>query len=290
MSPFLQFRPTFTDLRSEIERRFANGADPAELLTLVDQFIDVLGEDAIPLCSFDGSVTWLYRDALASTVSVVGDVIGFEPSQTRMQRLPGTDVFWFTAILPQNARISYAFAVDLPETADAASRQEWLANCRPDPFNRRRLIDIRPLRELSVLALGSSEQGAHDVFDEPADLAAAVVPALLHVVSGPSPAEWRRVWVVPPLDYAPDAQRYPVVVFLDGERYLLAGEAAQTMSSLQESQEIAPAIQVFVEALGSVDEQELFLTERLPAWVCECFAAVADPAQWVLAGASASAA
>ena len=93
MSANALFRPTFADLRAEIERRAAQQAPADEIAALVDQFLATGGDAPTPWVEYDGTVTWLYRDAHAQSVAVVGDIIGYEPDKTRLTRLPGCDLF-----------------------------------------------------------------------------------------------------------------------------------------------------------------------------------------------------
>src|SRR5689334_5538879 len=79
MSANALFRPTFADLRAEIERRAADGAATDEINALVDQFLSTGGDAPAPWVEYDGTVTWFYRDAAAETVAVIGDILGYDP-------------------------------------------------------------------------------------------------------------------------------------------------------------------------------------------------------------------
>ena len=89
MSANAIFRPTFADLRAEIERRAAHAAQSEEIHALIAQFLLAGGDTPAPCVEYDGTATWLYRDTRASSVSVVGDIIGYDPLKTRMARVPG---------------------------------------------------------------------------------------------------------------------------------------------------------------------------------------------------------
>src|SRR5690349_1749062 len=105
MSTSVLFRPTFADLRAEIERRAAQGASDRDIAALVEQFLAAGGDSPMPWVEYDGTVTWLYRDAQAREVAVVGDLIGYDTKATRMARLPGSDLHFLTAHIPLDAQI-----------------------------------------------------------------------------------------------------------------------------------------------------------------------------------------
>ena len=137
MSANALFRPTFADLRAEIERRAAEGAPTDEINALVEQFLSTGGDAPAPWVEYDGTVTWFYRDPGAETVAVVGDILGYDPDKTRMTRLPGSDLFALTAQMPLDAWIEYAFVVDHARSAAerVTGSAAWLNHCKTDPLN-----------------------------------------------------------------------------------------------------------------------------------------------------------
>src|SRR5262245_43436336 len=155
MSVNALFRPTFADLRAEVERRAAQEAPDDEIATLIEQFLATGGDAPAPWVEYDGMVTWLYRDAAAENVAVIGDIIGYDPNTSRMTRLPGSDLFFMTAQLPLDARAEYVFAVDLPQPEDAAAglSDEWLRRCKIDPLNPKQIVETMPMRAFSVLEM-----------------------------------------------------------------------------------------------------------------------------------------
>jgi enterochelin esterase-like enzyme len=279
------FRPTFTDLRAEVERRVGQGASHADIDALVRQFLDAGGDTPAPVVEYDGTVTWIYRDAAAESVAVVGDILGYDTRRTEMVRLPGTDLFCFSSQLPLDAQMSYAFAVDSPCPED--SRREswlaWLAGCRVDPLNPRRGVELHPLREVSVLHMPSAP---------PARGAASSdgVVVSMHLVFSEVLGAGRRVWLHLPPEYDPRMRRYPAVFLADGESYLLSAAAADLADELVEAGEIGPAVLVFVESPahdGDVPAELFvrFLAEKLVPWVEARCAVSPDPRDRIVAGA-----
>lgn len=238
------FRPTFTDLRSEVERRAAQGSPADEISALIDQFLASGGDLPAPIVEYDGTVTWLYRDAQAEHVAVVGDIIGYDSRTTRMARIAGTDLFYMTAQLPIDAQIEYAFAVDNPppEEDSATLWEDWLGRCVPDPLNPQRLIEPNPLRMVSVLAMPSAQVA----LEIPEYAPETITPTAMHVVSSASIGICRRIWVSLPTGYNPQLH-YATIYFVEGEGYLLAGRAPEVAAELIERHEIGSAVLVFLE-------------------------------------------
>jgi enterochelin esterase family protein len=288
MSAIALFRPTFTDLRAEVERRVANGSSRAEIDELIRQFLAACGESPSPVVEYDGTVTWIYRDADAESVAVVGDFLGYDTGRTQMARLPGSDMFYLTGQMPLDAHVSYAYAVDnpCPQDSDRASWNAWLERCKIDPLNRRRILETHPLRQQSVLLMPSATQ-------QPLVDVDSGVPTMLHVVTSAETGVSRRVWVHPPPNYSPRTRRYPTVYFADGEAYMLSARVANLSDELFEQGEIAPAVLVFVESPSHLEEDDApaepfvrFLANELVPWVDAHYAVSPDPRDRIVAGAA----
>jgi enterochelin esterase family protein len=289
MSATALFRPTFTDLRAEIERRLASGGSSSEIDALLDQFLAAYGENPVPLVEYDGTVTWIYRDGRAENVSVIGDFLGYDPARTRMARVADSGLFYLTAQIPLDAQLAYAFAVDAGHSGEAAaSPDSWLARCTPDPLNPRRIVATHPLRELSVLKMPGAVPipQLDDMPEHPSDVT-------LNIVRSSALGELRRVWVHLPEDYSPRTRRYPTVYFLNGEAHLVSAHAAAVQDALSAAGETIPAVLVFVERPSHHDEDDAaadsylhFLADELVPWVEERYAVSPDPRDRVVVGAA----
>jgi enterochelin esterase-like enzyme len=291
MSANALFRPTFADLRAEIERRAADNAPADEIDALVEQFLATAGDSPAPWVEYDGTVTWFYRDASAETVSVVGDILGYDPDRTRMTRLPGSDLFALTAQMPLDAWIEYAFVVDHARSGaeQAGGWAAWLNHCKTDPLNRRQIVEVAPARVLSVLEMPNARP-LPELDDAYGDAVASVAYQIVGSADG---ANWARVWVFLPQDYDPDERRYPTLYLLDGEAYLVSARAPQMMDALIAQGEASPAILVFVQRAerGGAAEDRLdgkfvqFLADDLVPWVDAHYATSTDPLERVIGGA-----
>jgi enterochelin esterase-like enzyme len=284
------FRPTFADLRAEIERRVAHDARPEEIDALIDQFLIAGGGAPAPCVEYDGTVTWLYRDANATSVSVVGDMLGSDPQKTRMARIHGSDLYALTAQLPLDARLTYTFVV---EQGGSAGRTDGQVPNIPDPLNPKRLLLVDPVRELSILEMPN----ARPVPELDGVAAGEMTHAVYQLIGSADRKIWARLWVLLPPDYDPVDRRYPTLYLNDGESYLLSAYAPQLMDALLEEGEVVPAIVVFIQRADSqaVADEELldrrvlqWMTDEVVPWIDERYATSTDPQERVIGGAGAN--
>lgn len=81
-------------------------------------------------------VTFVWRDQGNTSVRLFGNPSG---NHDPLQRLAGSDVWWTSAVLDPRARLSYAFAPDVPQLPAAQAAQQRrmiLATMQRDPLNR----------------------------------------------------------------------------------------------------------------------------------------------------------
>jgi enterochelin esterase family protein len=288
MSTNVLFRPTFADLRAEIERRATQHAPADELVEVIEQFLATGGEAPLPWVEYDGTTTWLYRDANAGEVALVGDIVGYDARKNRLTRLPGTDLFFLTAHIPLDAHLAYVFAVDnpAPDVTEGPAWREWLQRCVLDPFNPNQIVEIEPLRAFSTLAMPNARPTPEL---EGAALGGSVA---FHVVGSARLGCWRRVWVYLPPAYDPVSRRYPTLYLYGGESYLISARTPEIIDALLTQGEAVPAILIFVESLDHCDEWDEpgerlvgFLTEELPRWIDERYATSTDPQERAIGGA-----
>ncbi|MCS6938621.1 MAG: alpha/beta hydrolase-fold protein [Roseiflexaceae bacterium] len=281
MSGSALFRPTFTDLRVEVERRVASDASPDAIAALIDEFLAAGGDTPAPIIEYDGAVTWLFRSSTAQSVSVVGDILGYRLDQTRMTRLQGSDLFYLTTYLPLDAHVAYAFAVDVPE---ARSHAHWLDRCMPDPLNPQRIIMTNPLRVMSALEM----PGAAPLIAGCDTLAETPMFAGMHVVWSAALGCWRRLWVYLPPGYDPATRRYPTIYLLDGEAYLLSAELPLMLDLLIDQKEASPVIAVLIEPPPVRVSSTIglrFVVDDVVPWIDARYATSHDPLDRIIGGA-----
>ena len=81
-------------------------------------------------------VTFVWRDQDNTNVRLFGHPRG---NHNPLQRLAGSDVWWTSAVMDARARLSYAFAPDVPQLPPAQAGQQRrmvLATLQRDPLNR----------------------------------------------------------------------------------------------------------------------------------------------------------
>ncbi len=265
---------------------------PGEALAaLIDQFLTAGGERAAPIIEYDGSVTWLYRDAEAETVSVVGDILGYDPNRTRMAKLSGTDLFYLTASIPLDAQICYLFAVDNPREIDGHEMAwgAWQARCKTDPLNRRKLFEINPLRARSLLEM----PGAPSSFDSAESGTDSGVQLSHQVIESAALGECRRVWIYTPKNYRPRGAQHPTLYLLNGESYLISARLTRLLEAMLATVEMQIPLVVFVESVVHHDEEDRpaesyaqFFADELVPWVEARYNVSRRPQDRVVGGVS----
>ncbi|WP_323120639.1 alpha/beta hydrolase-fold protein [Burkholderia alba] len=107
----------------------------------------------VPVDEATRLVTFLWRGA-RDNVRLLGSPSG---EHDALQRLPGSDVWYRSYVVPATTRLSYLLAPDVPELdrPDAERRRAILATAQRDPFNPRGFMGpgLDPYQGKSVLEL-----------------------------------------------------------------------------------------------------------------------------------------
>ncbi|WP_043535272.1 enterochelin esterase domain-containing protein [Salinispora tropica] len=233
-------------------------------------------------------VTFLWRSIAATAVHVTVNRVTYDLDDSRMERVPGTDVWYAAFRLPADWRGSYtvletdaAGSSPLSGTESRWAMRTIREEGSTDPRNPRR-IRTHSGRLASVAELDTASPRA--------------APA-----HGPSPRAQRLVtptgrpvWLSPPPDA--DGTPRPLVVVLDGEVWHASGYAAASADRLAESGTIRAPYLALVETGGtsprrmadlSIDGamSEEVVTTLLP-WLRDRVPVSADPRDVVLTGES----
>ena len=197
-----------------------------------------------PDCPDRFLVTFLWRAAAGSQPHnvCVSCYPGWDPLVNQLARLPGTDIWHKTYLWPSGTRISYHFVLDHP-TLSAGQPWPVPALKHRDPLNLRpvttlvdgavSLVALPGAREPEWLAEHGSKRGRISRFQ----LRSAAL------------GNERQVAVYTPAEAGP-GQRWPLVVFLDGQWYEQPMRVFAMLDNLIAAGRIPP---VAVAAVSSVD-------------------------------------
>ncbi|MBA3886985.1 MAG: hypothetical protein H0X67_14830 [Acidobacteria bacterium] len=210
--------PAFARFLEDLDR----AADKA---AAVDRFLATIGDG--PLIDPPDRVVFLYRGE-ARDVGIVSDLIGIR-REDPLQRVPGTDLFFYEAQVGPSARVNYQFVRDFGPPM-------------LDPRNPRRAPAGAPGDEASSLAMPGWQEPAH--LSAPADgrrgrLEAVEFASTLH------PGATQTLHVYVPFGYDGSGARYPTVYVLDGDMAREQGHVPRSLDHLMPAR-VAPAVVVFL--------------------------------------------
>lgn len=237
-------------------------------------------------------VTFLWRgDEATRGVLILGSIA----RDARMERLPGTDVWYRSYILRRDLRFTYRLApverdlvLDFKDPRYDGGRIRETA--RIDPLNRRRHPSGgEPLLSVAVLP-GAPPQPW--VARRPGAPAGKVVEDAIRS-SALDGSRWIAVYTPP--GYRKEAPPYPLLIVLDGSAYLDLIPLPVILDNLIAAGRIPPVVAVLV---GRLEDEERdrdlacsrpfteFLAGEVLPWVRERHRVATDPARTVVAGSS----
>lgn len=270
---------------------------PSRTVELVADFWDTYAGPLVEESSVLGraTLTFAWRDPDASRVLLIVNSVTREVSDSELERVAGTDIWWASFALEPTWRGSYAF---LPLDSQGVTQLEGLTDRyamrlireagQPDPF------------------VADTVRGSMSVAHLPG--APAQTWLTPHHSSRPleeyrAPGD-RRVWVqepllpgsvAPSLLGTPDAeQTYPCVFVLDGEGWQSSQDFSHTVNNLTSAGQIPACYVVFLDAEGprriadlAIDgEASTYVAGDLLDWIRSHFAVSTDPKDIVIAGQS----
>ena len=233
-------------------------------------------------------VTFLWQ-AKENTVNVaiidgVGAALGgLDPAKALLTHLPGTDVWYRTYKLRNDAAFHYWLSPnDCLELLGGTEPR----NCKPqaDPLNPRRLGPV------SYVELPAAP-GVSLVTTSPSLARGKVERTHLHsdILNND-----REVWVYTPPAYKPSGPRYPLLVVFDGDAFLDQVPVPVILDNLIAQQRIPPTVAVLVGNAAGRRNAELacdnpfteFLASELVPWMHKKYDATDDPSLTVVGGSS----
>jgi len=219
--------PTFARFLEDVDRATDKAA-------AVDLFLAGVGD--VPLVDPPDRVVFLYRGD-AKDVGIATDLIGIR-REDPMQRVPGTDLFFYEARVEPAARVNYQFVRDFGKPM-------------PDPRNPRRVPwlgvpGVGPTDEASSLGMPGWRDPAH-LAEAPEGRRGRL--ERIEFASSLRPGARSTLHVYLPLGYEAVSDRYPAVYVLEGDAAREQGLVPRSLDNLM-PERVAPALAVF---LGRMD-------------------------------------
>ncbi|MBQ0985579.1 enterochelin esterase [Streptomyces sp. F63] len=267
----------------------------------VDDLWKEVAESGTPLMEQVGDddtrtlVTFLWRDP-GDTENVVvlfcsapsGDFDGF-----RLERLPGTDIWYRSYFLPAELRTTYLFSVNdslVPFTSYAEVLRR-LPEYRTDPLNPRdyTLMGNPDRFEVSVLELPGAPRQPWNIPRRGVAKGRTQMRTMDSSILGTR----HHIGVHVPPGYTADGDDYNVFVLFDGWSYHNFANVTTVLDNLLHTGRIPPYVLVMhtnedqeirARELPCHDPFNAFLTRELMPWVHENYHITSDPARTVVGG------
>jgi enterochelin esterase-like enzyme len=200
----------------------------------VDSFWVSAKKAGIPFITGD-TANFIYRGN-ASTVSVPGDHNGWDISTTKMAKVNGTNLFYYSRKFEMNARIDYKFVLN---------GSNWIL----DPSNSHIIWG----------GFGPNSELAMPGYKQPWEIKYySTVPhgtkSVFYLHSSNTNRNYRITVYLSPNYNANDSLKYPTVYFQDGSEYIQLASAINVIDNLIDSSKIQPVIAVFVKPTNRNDE------------------------------------
>lgn len=176
------------------------------------------------------TLVWYFYKGAAQEVSVAGDMNGWSDTQSPMQRLSTTDLWYRSERYASDARLDYKYVVN----------GNWIL----DPRNPYTVSGgFGPNSELRMPAYDPPEEILH----HNGVLRGTIIDTTFAATTLNNS---RPVSIYLPAGYESSTERYPLVLFHDGLDYLALGSAANILDNLIHERRIPPCIAVFVPAIN----------------------------------------
>jgi enterochelin esterase-like enzyme len=202
--------------------------------TAIDSFMIDARNKGIPFIENEKANFIYYGDA--NSVAIAGDFNGWDPSNTKMTKMSGTNFFFRTETFELNARLDYKLVVN---------NTNWIL----DPENQNRVSG----------GFGPNSELAMPEYIQPLEI--KYNPSIPHgirennTVASNIVNRSYGVSVYLPPSYTADIERkYPTVYFQDGGEYITLGSAVNVIDNLIDSNKIVEIIAVFVTPNNRAEE------------------------------------
>lgn len=234
-------------------------------------------------------VTFLWQSTAETRVVLLTDFGDYLPHMT-LVRLPGTDVWYRTLALPDDARFLYEMAVgDSAYPFVDGDEVRYPSTPQTDPLNPRRWEYAN--RALSLVELPGAPPLVYSTPDS--TIAHGVVGRFGELFRSEKLQNERKIFVYRPPGYSDSSAAYPLLLF--GSSYINQIRLPVILDHLIAARRIPPVVAVFIDyPPGQQDDEsgggeayaDFIATELLP-WVRGQVHVTADPRRVVIGGASA---
>lgn len=246
-------------------------------------------------------VTFVYRGSPRTrSVALSLPAWTFAFAEPALARLPGTDIFWKSIVLPSTTRMSYQLIIDPPLVAnseDPLAERAKDAVARADPRNPKLVAYDPELDAFQLRSLLELPGAPPETWLAPRKPAARAGKLDKHIFASKALDNERQLHVYLPPGYRDTQAKFPLLIFFDGESYLKESEipTPRLLDNLIAAKAIKPLVAVFVHnATADSRDHELpcnpalaeFAAGELLPFIRTNYRVTSDPAHVALAGAS----
>jgi enterochelin esterase family protein len=231
-------------------------------------------------------VTFVWKgSAETRNVAVINGINGAEPAKNEMLHLAGSDVWYRTYDIRNDARFTYAFSPNdsLRPLLDPARAPVAF---RKDPFNPKFFPGGGIYQSWIELPEAPSEDW---LVSKPSSGTPDVEQRkITSVILGGN----RSLWIYKPPAFTTESEPYPLLIMFDGDAYTSLVPAPTILENLIASKRIPPLVAVFVGNTNRVTDLECsphfsdFVATELIPWMRAEFHATNDAAATIVAGSS----
>ncbi len=230
---FLAF--LFTSARAQEFQGFLTRVDSlpdSERTAVVDSFMSAT--KSFPVIEQDSVVHFIYRGS-ATSVTVPGDVNGWDPNGSPMTHLGGTNFWYLTQTYPPDARLEYKFVTN---------GSTWIL----DPLNPHQIVE----------GFGPNSELRMPEYVPPPEV--QYYPGIPHgyqadtVLYSSELSNSRKISVYLPPGYSASPDSFPVVYFQDGSEAISLENMENVVDYLTAHSLIRPVIAVFVPYVNRTPE------------------------------------
>jgi enterochelin esterase-like enzyme len=234
-------------------------------------------------------VTYVWRgDGETRRVDMTGGLPTGDDFTKPLARLLDTDLWYRTERLPNDARFTYSFFLNLdkPRPGDKDAMQKLFTQLRRDPFNPRTFVSP-PNSAIVELPAAPPQPWLKRASSLPQG------EIKLHKIKSEILKEERAVRIYTPPGYDPKGKPCGLLIYFDGEAVPFAVPLPTILDNLIDAKKIPPMVAVMVNS-QTTRERDLacsetfadFLAKELVGFARANYNVSADPSQTVVSGFS----